>query len=94
MADARSKPARAKPACEDAPGRLTQRVVNEAEATGVKQRLADHEVKGLFLRVTPAGAKSYVLRYSQDGRRGEAAIGDARSITLVAARAKGIDIWQ
>ncbi|MBU6408170.1 MAG: site-specific integrase [Alphaproteobacteria bacterium] len=42
------------------------------------------------MRVTPAGAKSYVLRYSSNGRRGEAAIGDARSITLTAARAKAI----
>lgn len=72
--------------------RLTQRVVNDAAATGVKHRIADHEVKGLFLRITPAGAKSYVLRYSQDGRRGEAAIGDARAITLAAARAKAIDM--
>lgn len=75
---------------ETAGNRLTQRVVNDATASGVKQRLADHEVKGLFLRITPAGAKSYVLRYSQDGRRGEAAIGDARSITLEAARAKAV----
>lgn len=83
---------RAKAGREDGSGRLTQRVVNDAATTGVKQRIADHEVKGLFLRITPAGAKSYVLRYSQDGRRGEAAIGDARSITLVAARAKAIDM--
>ena len=75
-----------------APGRLTQRFVNEIQGSGVKQRIADHEVKGLFLRITPAGAKSYVLRYSKDGRRGESAIGDARSITLAAARVKAISL--
>lgn len=72
--------------------RLTQRIASEAKANGVKQRIADHEVKGLFLRITPSGAKSYVLRYSQEGRRGEAAIGDARTLTLVAARAKAMDM--
>lgn len=72
--------------------RLTQRLACEAKKSGVKQRIADHEVKGLFLRITPTGAKSYVLRYSQEGRRGEAAIGDATAITLVAARAKAMDL--
>lgn len=72
--------------------RLTQRLASEAKKSGVKQRIADHEVKGLFLRITPTGAKSYVLRYSQEGRRGEAAIGDATAITLVAARAKAMDL--
>jgi len=55
-----------------------------------KLRVPDGEVSGLFLRVTPSSAKSYILRYTVDGRRGEAAIGDARSITLVAARAKAV----
>ena len=72
--------------------RLTQRLASEVKKSGVKQRIADHEVKGLFLRITPTGAKSYVLRYSQDGRRGEVAIGDATAITLVAARAKAMDM--
>lgn len=71
--------------------KLTQRLVNEisAPASG-KLRVPDGEVRGLFLRVTAGSAKSYILRYSVDGRRGEAAIGDARSITLVAARAKAV----
>lgn len=72
--------------------RLTQRLASEAEATSLKQRIADHEVKGLFLRITPTGARSYVLRYSQEGRRGEATIGDASGITLAIARAKAIDM--
>jgi len=80
-------PARAPGAAKN---RLTQKLVNEAVPAATKLRLPDHEVRGLFLRVTPAGAKSYVLRYSNGGRRGEAAIGDARSITLAAARVKAI----
>ncbi|MFZ4120719.1 MAG: tyrosine-type recombinase/integrase [Caulobacterales bacterium] len=80
-------PSRAPSASKD---RLTQKVVSDLAPAATKLRLPDHEVRGLFLRVTPSGAKSYVLRYSANGRRGEAAIGDARSITLVAARAKAI----
>jgi hypothetical protein len=65
--------------------------VNEISAlVSGKLRLSDGEVRGLFLRVTPSSAKSYILRYTVEGRRGEAAIGDARSITLVAARAKAV----
>src|SRR5690606_12992196 len=73
-------------------GELTQDIVNTvaAPATG-KLRIPDHQVKGLFLRVTAGGAKVYVVRYSANGRRGEAALGDARAITLKAARAKALD---
>lgn len=71
--------------------RLTQRLVNEILPGEAKLRIADHEVRGLFLRVMPSGAKSYVVRISKDGRRGEAALGDARSITLAAARARAVD---
>lgn len=71
--------------------KLTQRLVNEiSPPVSGKLRVPDGEVHGLFLRVTPSSAKSYILRYTVDGRRGEAAIGDARSITLVAARAKAV----
>jgi integrase len=73
--------------------KLTQRLVNEIRPPpSGKLRLPDGEIHGLFLRVTPKGAKSFILRYSMDGRRGEATIGDARSITLVAARAKAVDV--
>lgn len=72
--------------------RLTQRAVNDLAPAGVKRRIPDHEVKGLFLRVLPSGAKSYVLRYTQGARRGEITIGDATAITLLAARKKAIDL--
>jgi integrase len=73
-------------------GQLTQDVVNAVEAPAKgKLRIPDHHVKGLFLRVTSKGAKSYILRYSAQGRRGEAALGDARAITLKTARDKALD---
>lgn len=73
-------------------GQLTQDVVNAVEppAKG-KLRIPDHQVKGLFLRITSKGAKSYILRYSAEGRRGEATLGDARAITLKTARTKALD---
>jgi len=71
--------------------RLTQRFVNDAAPGPAKVRIADLEVRGLYLRIMPSGAKSYVVRLSKNGRRGEAAIGDARSITLAAARARAVD---
>lgn len=73
-------------------GQLTQDVVNAVSAPAKgKLRIPDHQVKGLFLRVTAKGAKSYILRYSDNGRRGEAALGDARAINLKIARAKAIE---
>lgn len=74
-------------------GALTQEVVNSIEppAKG-KLRIPDRQVKGLFLRVTSKGARSYILRYTAEGRRGEAALGDARSITLKSARSKALDM--
>lgn len=72
--------------------RLTQRAVNELPPPSIKRRIPDHEVKGLFLRVLPSGAKSYVLRYSKGARRGELTIGDATAITLAAARKKAVEL--
>jgi integrase len=72
--------------------RLSQSVVNSFEPGPAKVRFADHEVKGLYLRVTPGGAKSYVLRYSIGTKRGEAVIGDARAITLADARKKALEM--
>lgn len=87
----RSRAARRIEASRDA-GELTQDLVNSiALPTVGKLRFPDHQVKGLFLRVTAKGAKSYVVRYSADGRRGEAALGDARAISLKTARAKALD---
>jgi hypothetical protein len=92
---ARPSPTKAERAPKTRPGggspKLTQRLVNEISAPkSGKLRVPDGEVRGLFLRVTPSSAKSYILRYTVEGRRGESAIGDARSITLVAARAKAV----
>lgn len=92
---ARQRPMKAERTPKTRPGgagaKLTQRLVNEiSPPTSGKLRIPDGEVHGLFLRVTANAAKTYILRYTIDGRRGEASIGDARAITLVAARAKAV----
>ncbi len=78
---------------DGASAELTQRLVNEiAPPVTGKLRVPGGEVSGLFLRVTLSSAKSCILRYTNDGRGGEAGIDDARSITLVAARAKAVEM--
>jgi len=48
---------------------------------------ADGTVKGLFLVVTPAGAKSWRLRFQLHGSRRDMALGSAALVTLAEARA-------
>jgi len=52
---------------------------------------ADGTVKGLFLVVTPAGAKSWRLRFQLHGRRRDMALGSAALVTLAEARAAALD---
>ena len=76
--------------------RLTKRVVDAAvPAVGGRQRILwDTEVKGFGLRITPAGAKSYVLNYRlPDGRRRRATIGRHGSPwTCETARERALDL--
>jgi integrase len=58
--------------------RLTKRVVDAAEASGSPTIIWDDEVKGFGLRITAAGAKSYVLNY----RAGRGRNAPQRRITI------------
>jgi hypothetical protein len=58
--------------------RLTKRVVDAAEASGSPTIVWDDEVKGFGLRITAAGAKSYVLNY----RAGRGRNAPQRRITI------------
>ena len=65
---------------------LTERIVRD-EKPGSKTRIIwDRQVKGLGLRITPAGAKSYILNYRTAGRERRATLARASEITLKAAR--------
>ncbi|MBY6153359.1 Arm DNA-binding domain-containing protein [Vannielia litorea] len=67
--------------------KLTQTAVKELEAAPEKQLLfRDTEVRGLALRVTPNGHKTFVFGYSVNGRERRMRIGDASTCTVVEAR--------
>lgn len=47
--------------------------------------------QGLYLSVTPTGAKSWRIIYTRNGKRSELGIGSARDVTLAEARDKAIE---
>ena len=76
--------------------KLTKRVVDGAapDPNGKQLIIWDSEVKGFALRVTPAGAKSYVLNYrTAEGRERRYTIGKHGSPwTCEGARDKAVDL--
>jgi hypothetical protein len=62
-------------------------------AVGVKRallpgRYRDGIIRGLYLKVTDSGAKSYVLRYERGGRERMMGLGSAREWSLQEVRAR------
>ncbi|MEL6857750.1 MAG: tyrosine-type recombinase/integrase [Pseudomonadota bacterium] len=67
--------------------KLTQGFCNRVQGAGGKVRYPDHEVKGLELRVTAAGAKAFVVRYRKPNRKQtEMTLGKVGVMTLAEAR--------
>ena len=65
---------------------LTEYRIRDAKP-GAKTRICwDHKVKGLGVRITPAGAKSYILNYRIDGREHRATLARPTEISLREAR--------
>ncbi len=65
---------------------LTEKKIREAKS-GSRNRIEwDGNVKGLGLRITKAGAKSYVLSYRADGRKRLMTLGRASEMGLARAR--------
>ena len=65
---------------------LTERVIRDAKPEPVQRVLWDSQVKGLGVRVTIAGAKSYVIDYRTGGRQRRATIGRCYGMSLREAR--------
>ena len=66
---------------------LTQKFIDRLQATGVAQRHPDDKVRGLILRVSPKGTKSYFAVYRDANRKlREVKLGSATVITLASAR--------
>jgi integrase len=56
-------------------------------------RYQDAEVRGLYLRVTPTGGRSFILRYQLDKRRRDMHLGSVRQLTLADAREQARACW-
>jgi integrase len=65
---------------------LTERIIRDAKPEPVQRILWDSHVKGLGVRVTVAGAKSYVIDYRTGGRQRRATIGRCSELSLREAR--------
>jgi len=50
-----------------------------------------HDGQGLYLRVTPSGAKSWVLRYQQSGKRHDLGLGSYPLFSLADARQRATE---
>ena len=66
-------------------GRLTVLEVQHAKKPGM---LADGD--GLYLQVAGKGARSWIFRYSLDGKTREMGLGSLKGVGLAAARAKAV----
>jgi integrase len=64
--------------------RLSARAVTLAKASA--RPLMLHDGQGLYLRVTPSGAKSWVLRYQRGGKRHDLGLGSYPLFSLADAR--------
>ena len=65
---------------------LTERRIRDAKPSVKTRMLWDHRVKGLGVRITPSGAKSYILNYRIDGEQHRATLGRTSETSLRAAR--------
>ena len=70
---------------------LTERIVRDAKPGPKIRILWDSTVKGLGLRITPKGVKSYILNYRINGRERRATLARASEISLKIARERAGD---
>ncbi len=67
---------------------LTERRIRDAKGEANTRFLWDANVKGLGLRVTPKGAKAFVLSYRTGGRKRIVTLARVEALSLKAARAR------
>ena len=68
---------------------LTERRIREAKPNQKTRILWDGQIKGLGVRITPAGVKSYILNYRVAGREKRATLARVPELSLNAARSLG-----
>lgn len=67
--------------------RLTDKFVSSIKAGETRAEIADDSCKGLALRVTPNGAKTWCFRYKRSGKMSRVTLGEYPVMSLAAARA-------
>ena len=65
---------------------LTEKIIRDAKPEARPRLLWDDQVRGFGVRVTPKGAKSFILNYRVDGRERRLTIGRVAELTLRVAR--------
>ena len=65
---------------------LTAKIIRDAKPAAKNRIIWDADVKGLGLRVTHSGVKSFVLSYRSDGRKRLITLGRASELSLIKAR--------
>ncbi|MBK7727984.1 MAG: site-specific integrase [Gammaproteobacteria bacterium] len=70
--------------------KLTKTVIEKLEPQGKSYRVWDTSEQGFYVRVTPNGAKSFVIRYRNGGRNLDFTIGKFPTMTEPMARRKAI----
>jgi integrase len=71
---------------------LTTRGINAIKPTGARVEYLDAKAPGLALRVTPAGAKSWTVRYRHRGRLRRMTLGTLDDVPLAKARDRVRDL--
>ena len=70
---------------------LSERVVRDAKSDGKTRVIWDNRIRGLGLRVTAKGVKSYVLNYRFNGRERRMTLGRDSEISLKDAQKKAAE---
>ena len=71
---------------------LTEKRIRDAKPAEKTRILWDNEIRGLGVRITVAGAKSYVLDYRADGRKRRATLARTNELSLSKARDRAADL--
>ena len=66
--------------------RFTEAFIRDAKPEAATRIFWDHAVKGLGVRITPAGSKSFVLQYRVAGRSRRSTVAQCSAISLKRAR--------
>src|SRR5436309_1068007 len=69
----------------------TMKQIDAAKADPARHQLL-HAGRGLYLRVSKTGAKSWVYRFKQDGRQHDLGLGPTRLVGLAEARHRAAEL--